>query len=70
MKQTKITVQEEAKKKHKNRQTYIQMRGKDNIKSNKQKKRKHHWINLNYNAFLLKRPFDLSCMRMATVLDK
>jgi hypothetical protein len=44
--------------------------GKDNSKSNKQKNRKHHWINLNYNTFLLKRRFDLSCMRMATILDK
>lgn len=71
MKQRKITVQVEVRKKHKNRQKYIQMRGKDNrCKSNKQEKMKHHWINLNYNAFLLKRRFDLSCVRMATILGK
>jgi hypothetical protein len=70
MKQRKITVQEEARKKEKNRQKYIQIKGKNNSKSNKQKKRKHHWINLNYNTFLLKHTFDLSCMRMATILDK
>lgn len=70
MKQRKLTIQEEARQKHKNRQTYIQIRGKDNSKSNKQKRRKYHCINLNYNAFLLKCLFDLSCMRMATILDK
>lgn len=35
------------------------MRGKGNNKSNKEKKMKHHWINLNYNALLPKRVFDL-----------
>jgi len=70
MKQRKLTVQGEARKKHKNRQPCIQIRREYNSKSNKQKKKKHHWINLKYNTFLLKRHFELSCMRMATIHDK
>lgn len=68
MKQRKITVQEQTRKKHKNRQTHIQMREKTIVSQTE--KRKRHWIILNYNTFLLKCRFDLSCMRMATILNE